>query len=165
MELAVNVEAAVNNIQVDYESVRGILWDNVPLLPNAAQVNDQPLNGPFLLGQLQLVLSPRDFNDFAKAHEQIASQSRDLLKATYRLVKSMHEHEVSIGEDTYNKLISLQSQINRLFMERLNYIEALEFISLLLRFSSEISAQIKQEFLPGYGNDPQRQRRFGGGAP
>lgn len=66
IELSARIEAAVNNLQVDYELVRLILWNNVPLLPRNADspADRKPLQSAFILGGLKLLLSKADFRDF-----------------------------------------------------------------------------------------------------
>ena len=163
LELSVRIEAAVNNLQIDYELVRSILWHNAPLLPasESGSVKQEPLQSPFLLGGLKLILPKSDFREFSSAHQRIATDCRALLKDVYSLVQLMHEYQVGISEESYTRLVELQAGINRVFMERLTYIEAMSVISEIMQYASDTCRQVKQDFLPGTAGDPNAMRRYG----
>ncbi|MGJ4728622.1 hypothetical protein [Luteimonas sp. SDU101] len=163
LELSVRIEAATNNLQVDFELVRSILWHNAPLLPASelGPVSQEPLQSPFLLGGLKLILPKGDFREFSAAHQRIATDCRALLKDVYALVQLMHEYQVGISEQSYDRLVKLQAGINRVFMERLTYIEAMTVISEIMQFASDTCRQVKQDFLPSPAGDPNAMRRYG----
>jgi hypothetical protein len=163
LELSVRIEAATNNLQVDFELVRSILWHNAPLLPasESGPVSQEPLQSPFLLGGLKLILPKGDFREFSAAHQRIATDCRALLKDVYALVQLMHEYQVGISEQSYDRLVKLQAGINRVFMERLTYIEAMTVISEIMQFASDTCRQVKQDFLPSPAGDPNAMRRYG----
>ena|SRR5690606_10165917 len=164
LRLAVDLEAAVNNLQADYETIKDIFYSNLGLLPNQEQIDAGSLGDEFVLGQFKLVLKPRDFQSFARAHQQIAKQSLDVIRDTYSLVAAIRNHEVGLDTETFEKLVDLRAKINRLVGNRLTYEDGLQLISELIHFSSDVCRDIKQNFLPGPRSTPQR-RRMGGGAP
>jgi hypothetical protein len=163
IELSVRIEAAVNNLQADFEVVRSILWHNAPLLPPSENgpISQEPLQSPFLLGGLKLILPKSEFREFSAAHQRIASDCRAVLKDVYALVQLMHEHEIAISQDSYNRLIELQAGINRVFMERLTYVQAMTVISQIMQFASDTCRRVKQDFLPSPEGDPNALRRYG----
>ena len=163
ISLSVRIEASVNNLQADYELVRSILWHNVPLLPQSEEspLSQEPLQSPFIVGGLKLLLSKRDFRDFSSAHQRIAAECRSLLKDVYSLIELMHEIEVGISQASYEQLIGLQAGVNRIFMERLTYLQALTVVSEVMQFASDTCRQVKQDFLPSPEGDPNALRRYG----
>lgn len=163
LELSVRIEAATNNLQIDFELVRSILWANAPLLPasESREAANEPLQSPFLLGGLKLILPKNDFRDFSAAHQRIASDCRALLKDVYAMIQLMHEYQIGISEESYNRLVELQAGINRVFMERLTYIDAMTVISEIMQFASDTCRQVKQDFLPDSAGDPNSMRKYG----
>lgn len=163
IELSVRIEAAINNLQADFEVVRSILWHNAPMLPPSQNgpITQESLQSPFLLGGLKLILPTHDFREFSSAHQRIASDCRVVLKNIYALVQLMHESGIGISEDSYNRLVELQAGINRIFMERLNYLQAMTVISQTMQFASDTCRQVKRDFLPSPGGDPNALRRYG----
>jgi hypothetical protein len=160
LRIAVNLEAAVNDLQVDYETIKSLFYANLDLLPNQEQVVAGALGDPFLLGQFKLVLSHADFRAFSRAHEGIAKRSAEIIGSSYDLISAMRDQQIGLSEETFEKIVSLRVGVNRMLSNRLPYDEALDVISELIGFSSQACRDIKQEFLPGSPPSPQR-RRFG----
>lgn len=83
------------------------------------------------------------------------------MKDIYALVQLMHEYQIGVSPESYNRLVELQSGINRIFMERLTYDQALTVISQTMQFASDTCRQVKQDFLPTHQGDPNEIRRYG----
>ena len=157
IELSVQIETSVNDIQAQYERIRLLVSYNAPFLPEGQSSYD-PLKSPFVFGSMKLVLTKTDFASFSAAHQKIAQASRDLLKNVYGTVRTLHASDITISTDTYQQLIELQTRLNRLLRDQLEYDDALTLYSELLNFASQVCRRLKQEFLPDYGGTPTQQR-------
>ena len=159
IELSVEIESSVNDIQAQYEKIRLLVAYNAPFLADTEGAPQEAMSVPFVFGGLKLVLPMKDFGAFSAAHQKIAQSSRDLLKNVYRTVRTLHVSGIGISPDIYQRLIELQTMMNRLLREQLDYGSALLLYSELLAFASDVCRKLKQEFLPDHGGTPQQERR------
>lgn len=158
IETATAIETSIISIRSNYESIKLIIESNIEFSPDIEEKSSV-----FIFGSQPLFLSTRDYNKFSKCHLQITQDSKVLIKNMYSIVKNLYRHHIDISNLTYEKLIALQGKMNKLISNRLEYNEALNFYSSLLEDASNLTNDLKNEFMPGYGGEPSKSIRAGNG--